>query len=200
MNAPPPSGPRALGAAARRVAARGYHAVRRAWYRVLHPRRHARVKAMLAGRSRPRSVLVMCMGNICRSPYLEAALRARLANVDISSAGFVGPGRTVPPHGMSIAAARGLDLSSHRSRLVTSEMLGKADLVIVMDERQARRLVRGFNVPAGRVIVAGDLDPQIGEARTIRDPWQQDLSVFEASYDRLERCAIVLAESIPSSA
>ena len=137
---------------------------------------------------RPRGIVVVCHGNICRSPYLEAVLRRALPGVEISSAGLVGPGRSVPDHGRTVAARSGLDLSDHRSRLLTWDILRRVDLVIVMEASQARYVSRGLRFSADRVLIAGDLDP-MPAPRGIRDPWQQSLDVFESSYARLDRCA-----------
>lgn len=164
----------------------------------LHSGRHRRARERIRRLSRPRRIVVICHGNICRSPYLEAVLRRALPDIEVSSAGFVGPGRMVPEYGTAAASRRGLDLTSHRSQLLSKEILGRADLVIAMDPRQARFVVRQLGYPAGRIIIAGDLDPRSGEYRAIRDPWRQPLDIFESSYTRLDRCAAVLAEILPS--
>lgn len=173
----------------RRTAGRAWRAVRDAWDRVLHPRRHAAARALLEANGKPKSILVVCYGNICRSPYLAAVLSAALPDVAVSSAGFVGAGRTVPEHSHTIAARRRLDLRAHRSRILSRDIAASADLVIVMDPRQARAVADGYGVPRGRIVVAADLDPQAGTTRAIVDPWHKEFGVFEASFARLDRCA-----------
>jgi protein-tyrosine phosphatase len=180
--------------ALRRRAARTLAALRTQRDRLLHPGRHRRVKLRLSRAPRPRRIVVVCHGNICRSPYLEAVLRQSLPDLDVSSVGLMGPGRSVPEHGMTVASRRGLDLSSHRSRVLTPGILRAADLVIVMDAGQSRYLRRTLGVSPDRIVIAGDLDPESADARPIRDPWRQPLGVFESSYARLDRCAAVLAE------
>lgn len=140
-------------------------------------------------------VVVLCHGNICRSPYAAAVLRRRLRSqglgrVEVTSAGFVGPGRTSPPTAIRAAAQRGVDLSDHRSRLATIESVGAADLVLVMESRQ-RRLVRrtlGRRGATTTVLHLGDFDPGSIRRRDIRDPVESDLSVFQAVYRRIDRC------------
>ena len=68
-----------------------------------------------------------------------------------------------------------------------------ADLVVVMDPAQAREIRARFGRPERDVLVLGDVDPQPGEARTIRDPVNQPLAVFEESYARIARCVGELA-------
>lgn len=161
-----------------------------------HSARRQRVADQLAALGRPRSIMVVCYGNICRSPYLEALLRRALPDIAVTSAGFIGAGRPVPAHSATLAAREGLDLSEHRSQLLPRDVLASTDLVIVMSARQARSLRAGFGVPAQRIVVAGDLDPVRGERREIRDPWNQSIDVFAASFERLARCAADLAATL----
>ncbi len=180
----------------RRRAKRVYH-----WFRTQrdiarHPRRHREATERLQRLGIVRSILVVCYGNICRSPYMAVMLKSLLPKVDVSSAGFVGAGRRVPEHSLTLATRRGLDLAPHLSRVVTHPILSAADLIVVMDERQARSLTKGFGVPAERIVLAGDLDPRGDTGRTIRDPWRQPIDVFETSFARLDRCARYLASQI----
>ena len=172
-----------------------YLAMRRQADRWRHPGRLRRAAQRIRSAPRPRSILVVCQGNVCRSPYLEALLRRALPDIEVSSAGFIGPGLPVPDHSATIAARRGLNLSSHRSRLLTPGLLRQADLVIVMDVRQAWNVER-LRFPSDRVVLAGDLDPIPG-VRTILDPWRQPLEAFEAAFARLDRCAAALAAILP---
>ena len=133
---------------------------------------------------------------MCRSPFMAALLQQWMPDVEISSAGFATPGRSVPEHAKTVAAGRGLDLSSHRSRAITREMVVGATLVVVMDARQAGYVGRALASSDPRVIVAGDLDPLNRDPRGIRDPWREPLQVFQTSYARLERCAAVLASEL----
>jgi protein-tyrosine phosphatase len=174
----------------------------RRWYEVLrhlpdrlrHDERHAAVRRRLLQIGRPRTVLVVCAGNICRSPYLEAVLKRRLPDVSVASAGFTGFNRPVAPHALTAAAKRGIDLSSARSNLLQPHRARTADLVLVMDVEQARYLASYLGVPRTRIIVTGDLDPVVAPTRTIRDPWQESIEVFESTFDRLDRCAETLSQ------
>ncbi len=97
------------------------------------------------------------------------------------------PGRQPPSFAREVARERGLDLSEHRSVVLDEGLVGWADLVLVMDRRQARWVRRRFGARVP-VAVLGDLDPGRPEARTIRDPVEQPREVFEKVYDRIEAC------------
>lgn len=180
-------------AAARAAARRSYDALRLAADSFLHRRRHRRALDRLRTLQPASRLLVVCHGNICRSPYLEAVLQRALPDATISSAGFLRAQRPVPENSLTVSAERGFDLSSFRSTTITRAIATAADIVIVMDTMQARQVVRDMGVAAERVFIAGDLDPAGDQRRAIRDPWNQSIEVFERSFDRLDRCAKTLA-------
>ncbi len=184
------------GLSARRALRHAYDTTRNLPDRLLHKRRHRDVVQRLSRAGKPRRILVVCHGNICRSPYLQAVLQRALTGTTVSSAGFFGSDRAVPPIALTLGARRGLDLSSHRSRPLTTPNVRSADLVIVMDADQAHHLARMFPIERARIVIAGDLDPQSGANRGITDPWNRSGDVFESAFDRLDRCAQTLASIV----
>jgi protein-tyrosine-phosphatase len=163
--------------------------------RLLHRWRHRRQAAALDG-LRPSTILFVCLGNICRSPYAaESFQRAAGGKVLAVSAGFIGPGRPVPETGQRVARRRGLDLSQHRSQFITKELVDAADLIVVMDQGQRRGIEQRFGRRAG-VVVLGDLDPDPIDTRTVRDPYNQREDVFEAVYARIDRAVSTLARAL----
>jgi protein-tyrosine phosphatase len=144
----------------------------------------------LRDRPAPKTVLVVCHGNICRSPVAGALLARELApsGIDVRSAGFIGFNRPAPPHAVAAAERHGLELADHRSRLVTAEIARTADLVVVMEMSQQRTIIERFGRRPSDVIILGDLDPRPIETRTIRDPVNDGREVFDQVYERIARC------------
>jgi protein-tyrosine phosphatase len=165
--------------------------------RVLHPWRRRAARRRLERAPRPRTLLFVCHANICRSPYAAAAARRvlPLPSVSVLSAGFVGPDRPSPAEAVAIAAERGIDLAAHRAQVIGMAQLRAADLVIVMDRQQRRRLVSGRPALRHRVELLGDLDPEPITRRTVLDPFRQPAEVFRDCYDRIDRCVAALARS-----
>ena len=173
-----------------------YHAARNLPDRALHRRRHSAARRRVSEMSRPRSILVVCHGNICRSPYLHAVLQRALPDIRVSSAGFIGRDRRVPFVSLEVSARRGINLSRFRSQSLTPENVRAADLIIVMEANQARYMERVFGVRPERLFIAGDLDPARSATRAIQDPWMQSVHVFESAFDRLDRTAATLVAAL----
>ncbi len=167
--------------------------------RLLHPLRRRAAKRALGARPWPRTILVVCHGNICRSPFAARLLSRALGprGTLVASAGFVGPGRAVPAEGSIAAARRGIDLSEHRSQLLTPSLAAQAEVIVVMDTRQQRMVCERFGRAPQDVMLLGDLDPQGITTRAIHDPVDQPLAAFEESYTRIERCVDAFIEALP---
>jgi protein-tyrosine-phosphatase len=93
---------------------------------------------------------------------------------------------------VTAAARRGVDLSAHRSHLLTADTARRADLIVVMDPAQERAIRDRFGRLLRDILVLGDLDPAPLATRTIQDPVDQCLEVFEQSYARIEGCVLEL--------
>jgi protein-tyrosine phosphatase len=153
-------------------------------------------------RLQPRSVLMICLGNICRSPYAAFALAKSLEgqDIEIDSGGFIGPGRPSPEWAQAAATALGIDLRPHRSKILTLELLGANDLIVVMEPAQRRTLIDRYGVSPSRILVLGDLDPDAIVTRTIVDPYGGSLEVFAECYRRIDRCINTLTTIIAATA
>ncbi|WP_027962298.1 low molecular weight protein-tyrosine-phosphatase [Halomonas halodenitrificans] len=121
-------------------------------------------------------VLVVCIGNICRSPVAEAMLRRALPTKQLSSAGLgalVGQG--VDPGARELAEAEGLDVSGHQARQLTREMLVAADLILVMSQGQRRAVGELAPQALGKTMTLGRWLP--GEPE-IPDPYRKSRDAF----------------------
>jgi len=131
------------------------------------------------------SILVVCVGNICRSPMAEAILASRLAphGVKVSSAGIAAlVGRPADPHAKALLAERGLDLSGHRARQLTPELVQGADLVLVMSTEQQRAVEQLAPAARGRVHRLGRFG-----GFDVPDPYRQDRAAFARALALIDR-------------
>ncbi len=167
------------------------------WMHALR-RRTARRRLL---RHEGRTVLVVCQGNLCRSPFAEVVLRAALpADMEVRSAGFVSPGRCPPPSAVSAARRFGFDLGRHASRTLTAGLVRSASLIVVMEPSQAREIIERFGADPDRVLMLGDLDPIAIDTREIADPVQQSRDFFIDCYDRVDRCAREIGRTLHRAA
>lgn len=172
--------------------------------RVAHRVRRRRARYEVACEQRIDTVVFVCHGNICRSPYAAAAFARQLpeplrARMQIRSAGLIGPGREAPEAAQAAALRRGIDLSPHRSALIAQNDVGPGDLVVVMEPAQRLALQQQFWV-RGRIVVLGDFDPAPIATRAIPDPFGKSVETFADCYQRIDRCiaALLAALEIPS--
>jgi protein-tyrosine-phosphatase len=171
--------------------------------RLLHRRRRRRAIEALRQPLRDGSVLFICYGNICRSPFAERLFRREfgrdlpgLRTRAIRSAGFTVADRSSPPEAIAAAARFSVDLSSHRSTVITADVYRAAALVVTMSPDQSRDLRARFGVLNETMIVLADLDPRPIDSRTIRDPWRSPPEVYDLSYARIDRCIRALVDAL----
>jgi predicted ATP-grasp superfamily ATP-dependent carboligase/protein-tyrosine-phosphatase len=131
-----------------------------------------------------RRVLFVCNGNIGRSPF-AAALAGRLLGDgrEIASAGFLQGGRRSPADAVVAAAAWHVDLSAHRSHVVSPELVRESDAIFVFDLGNYRRLVARFPDARSRIHLFGALDA--GGSLFIADPWGRGPDAYAAIYRRI---------------
>ncbi len=138
-------------------------------------------------------ILVVCTGNICRSPAAAALLQHRLAQAGlgdwhVTSAGtWARDGQPATSHMVTLLADRGLDLSAHRARTVNHHILRAADLVLVMTRNHAEALRLEFPDQAHKIYVLSEMLG--GEPYDIEDP-------FGGTLDDYRRCVAELDDTI----
>ena len=132
------------------------------------------------------NLLFVCTGNTCRSPMAAAIAEDMIRrrgwhHVTVRSAGATaGVGSPPSAQAVQVAAERGVDLSGHRSRPLTSELVRWADAIIVMSDWHVARVeeLGGADKVSIATDFLSDADPAVG----IPDPIGLDTTVYRATY------------------
>jgi protein-tyrosine phosphatase len=129
-------------------------------------------------------ILVVCEGNICRSPMAQGVLAHSLPGINVSSAGLGALiGYPADPWAISLMAERRIDIAAHRARQITRPICAEADLILVMTSEQKHRLADLYPEFSGRVFRLGE------HARSdIPDPFRLGESAFRGSLAILDEC------------
>jgi protein-tyrosine phosphatase len=130
-------------------------------------------------------VLVVCVGNICRSPTAEWLLRHRLRRdgVTIESAGLAAlVGNPIDPMAESVLLEHGVSASAHSARQISPEMINAADIVLVMDRRHASAVHAQVPHARGKTFLLGRWQNEAA----VPDPYGKPRAVFEQAFTMID--------------
>ncbi len=156
-----------------------------------------------------RQLLVVCHGNMCRSPFAAARLAARLPFDDwhvFSAGAHAVENRPVTKQTLRVAAEFGVDLSAHRSRLVDLDQVRYSGLILTMSHLQAETIAQMERGASSRIRLLGAFapvanlwgrptDPQQGAAGEEEIPYPVDC-FSELHRERFERIALAVNELV----
>jgi len=130
-----------------------------------------------------KNILILCVGNICRSPIAEALFKQQFPEKKIWSAGLAAlVGNSADEMAIKVAAHNGLDLSAHRAQQMMSWMCQTADIILVMENVHKSELEKKLPLVRGKVFGLGEL----GKFE-ISDPYRQPMHAFETAYSDIAR-------------
>jgi protein-tyrosine phosphatase len=133
-----------------------------------------------------RRILVVCLGNICRSPMAEYLLRRQLAGRDVTveSAGIAATnGARIDSIALAVLSGHGIDADAHEARRLEKSMLDAADLVLVMERAHLDFIRARFPSATGKTFLLGRWQGGF----EIPDPLGRPRETFEHLYSAVER-------------
>lgn len=122
------------------------------------------------------SILVVCTGNICRSPIGERLLQQKLPTFTIASAGICAlAGHPADSQAQKIAAMYGLSLADHVARPLTATLMRQYDLILAMELGQINQISLIAPEVRGKALLFG----KWLSAQEIPDPYGKSMEAFE---------------------
>lgn len=124
-------------------------------------------------------ILVVCEGNICRSPMAAGLLAHALPHSGVHSAGLNAlSGMPADETAVRLMRARGIDISSHRAAQLTSDLCQHTDLILVMSTEQRKHVEHKYPFSCGRVFRIGEFSKH-----DVPDPYRRPEAVFRKALE-----------------
>ena len=128
------------------------------------------------------SILVVCVGNICRSPMAEYLLKQDYPQLTIESAGISGlSGHPADDKAQLCMQHLGIDISGHIAKKLNAEHLKKADLILVMSKNQQAYIEQTWPFAKGKVFRLGHWQGQ-----NVPDPYKHDQAFFDETCHNIQ--------------
>lgn len=152
----------------------------------------------------PKTVLMVCLGNICRSPLAEEVLRQKAQQagfkilVDSCGTGHWHEGEQADKRSRTVAKARGYDIDNLRARQITNSDFTKFDLMLAMDKQNLADITNIKNklIASGKlaeselpVLALFSERDQTYQYQKVPDPYYGDMTDFEHALDLVESMA-----------
>ncbi|WP_426235833.1 low molecular weight protein-tyrosine-phosphatase [Pseudomonas sp. TWP3-2] len=132
-----------------------------------------------------KKILVVCVGNICRSPTAELLLRNALATstISVASAGLAArAGESMEATARQVLEERGCSAEGFIARQLTSDIVNESDLILVMEKQHVNQVLKIAAHARGKVFLLGKWQSE----REIQDPYRQGNAAFIHAHALIE--------------
>jgi predicted ATP-grasp superfamily ATP-dependent carboligase/protein-tyrosine-phosphatase len=178
----------------------GFHSIARRFWQHRFLKEHVREKRkrkLDRLLSQAHSIVFVCKGNICRSPFAEHYAKQRVPGVHSVSVGtYPLAGRESPHAARAAAQAVGINLNDHRSRMVDAKLLSDADVIFVFDIENFITMRRyGYEIRQKLFFMTECLLSK--NSISILDPFGKDETEFFHCYTEIKRYVDALSQALP---
>jgi protein-tyrosine phosphatase len=155
---------------------------------------------MIVSPANIRNILFVCAGNICRSPMAEWQLKALLrenpiTGMQVGSAGLIAlPDNAASFNAVRVARENSISLEEHRARLVNTELIVNADLVLVMESHQGHELIANHPQASEKILLLRHFARYGSRERGISYPYGRNLEAYRFCFEDIKECVDSLHE------
>ena len=128
-----------------------------------------------------RNILVVCIGNICRSPMAQGLIAAALPDAQVASVGLAAMVEPADEIARELMHKRGISIDSHRAQQIGLDVCQRADLILVMDGSSAASVEERYLFAAGKVFRLCEFSDQ-----DVPDPYRAGRASFERALTLIE--------------
>ena len=129
-------------------------------------------------------ILVVCIGNICRSPSGERILQNLLPSKQITSAGIGAlVDHQIEENAAALLTQHGFNAENHKARQINQDLVNGADLILVMEKKHQQVLMKKYPEASGKVMLLG----KWSNDEEIPDPYKRSQEAFEHAYKLIEQ-------------
>lgn len=142
-----------------------------------------------------KKILIVCIGNICRSPTAESLMRDALgpADIEVASAGLAAlVDSPIEPTALAVLEEQGHMPLAHSGAQLTSQAVNSADLILVMEKRHITGVLGIAPEARGKVFLLGKWQ----DDREISDPYRQGKPAFVHAYALIEEAVHAWAQRL----
>jgi protein-tyrosine phosphatase len=130
------------------------------------------------------NILVVCIGNICRSPMAEYFLKQEFPQLHVESAGISGLiGHNADDKAILCMQRHGIDMRAHVAKKLNAELIKKSDLILVMSQNQQKHIEQTWPFSKGKTFRLGHW-----QGKNVSDPYQHEQAVFDDTCQLIQNC------------
>ena len=131
-----------------------------------------------------RNILVVCVGNICRSPMGEFLLKTNHPDLHIESAGLSAMvGHSADDKALACMDLLNIDMRRHVAKQINAALINKADLILLMSTNQQKHIEQIWPFAKGKTFRLGHW-----QGKNIPDPYQHDQAFFDETSLLIQAC------------
>jgi len=130
-----------------------------------------------------KNVMIVCVGNICRSPMAEVLLKHQQPQLNVFSSGIGAlVGKPADPAAIELMSEKGIDLGTHCAQQINTVLVSASDLILTMEQKHINAIQSKFPESRGKVHLIG----KWSDNQEVPDPYKKNKEAFISALSLIE--------------